>query len=60
MSKEAKQVFKGIDDDFIQDNLTDFEELADGSEDALARIRQNLLKKLQPALEQTENTSKAF
>lgn len=60
VSKEAKQVFKGIDDDFIQDNLTDFEELADGSEDALARIRQNLLKKLQPALEQTENTSKAF
>lgn len=60
VSKEAKQVFKGIDDDFIQDNLADFEELADGSEDALARIRQNLLKKLQPALEQTENTSKAF
>lgn len=60
VSKEAKQVFKGIDDDFIQDNLTDFEELADGSEDALARIRQNLLKKLQPALQQTENTSKAF
>ena len=60
VSKEAKQVFKGIDDDFIQDNLADFEELADGSEEALARIRQNLLKKLQPALEQTENTSKAF
>lgn len=60
VSKEAKQVFKGIDDDFIQDNLTDFEELANGSEDALARIRQNLLKKLQPALQQTENTSKAF